>query len=524
MKSSLERFGEKTAVISGDERFTYADLRDLSTSIARGLMAMGLEKGDHVALWMPNNEYFIPCFLGITAAGCVMVPMNTRYRAVEAGYILRNSDSRVLITVERFANVDYMALLGGMEASLGGLEKVIVLGDGPCIVDTESITLKRLIEIGARVGDERLKKTLENIEPGDAAMILYTSGTTGAPKGAMLTHSNVCRNAITTGEVMGVRPKDRYFVPLPLFHVFGLVLGCLTPLAFGASVVLEALFDPERAIETMERHRCTMNFGVPAMFIMELEEIRKGERDLSSLRSGIMGGAPCPIEVVRATMEEMGCNVCIGYGITETSPLITLTRFDDTPERRANTVGRPIPGVEVRIVNDARDEVPRGERGEIAIRANNMAGYYRMTERTAEVLDDDGWYYSGDLGTMDGDDYVSVTGRKKDLIITGGFNVYPREVEELLFTHPSVRNAAVVGAPDGRLGEVVYAYIILKEGKGRDEVDEDGIREFCRSRLANFKVPRYVEFVSEFPMTQSGKVQKFRLREMAAGKDLKENI
>lgn len=518
--------GDALALIAGDSTLTYNELWRRSVRIAEGLRRLGIRRGDHVAMWLPNNVFFIPSFLAITSLGCVAVPMNTRYRSGEAEYILRNSDSHILITAHRFLGMDYAGMLGEVSNELKALKSIVIAGsdeDLPHIPGKRVVAMEELMRTasegyGEGTGEgyeEGIAAAAGKVEADDVAVILYTSGTTGAPKGAMLTHANLCINARTTGEVMDVGPDDRYFLPLPLFHIFGLVLGCLTPLAFGAGMVLQEVFDARGALGMMEKHRCTMNFGVPAMFIMELETLRGSEIDLSSLRSGIMGGAPCPIEIVKAAMDEMGCNVCIGYGITETSPLVTLTRFDDTPETRANTVGKPLPGVAVRIVDGTGKEVSRGEMGEIAIRGNNMAGYYGMPERTAEVLDAGGWYYSGDLGSMDADGYVRVTGRKKDMIITGGFNVYPREIEELLFTHPSVQNAAVVGIPDARLGEVVQAYIILREGCTEDAEE---IKKFLRPMLANFKVPKHVEFVDAFPMTQSGKVRKYRLREMAAEK------
>ena len=512
LNSMISVRGNSTAVISKDGSMTYGELWKTASSIARGLRSLGLKRGDHVALWMANNRWFVPSFLGIVSMGCIFVPLNTRYRAREAAYILANSSSKALITADLFLASDYMEMLGEFVGENNELQHVIVAGRLSSLPGTEVLSMDQLLERDVGVDENEFSKMACGISPNDNAMILYTSGTTGEPKGAMLSHRNVCVNARTTGEVMKVVPEDVFFLPLPLFHVFGLVLGCVTPLLFGASIVLEEVFSPKEALELMEEHRCTMNYGVPAMFIMELEEFGRKKCDLSQLRSGIMGGAPCPIEVVRATLEEMKCNICIGYGITETSPLITLSRFDDTPERRANTVGKPIPGVEVKIVDEKRNEVGVDEIGEIAIRGNNMKGYYGMPERTAEVLDENRWYYSGDLGKKDGDGYVSVTGRKKDLIITGGFNVYPREVEEFLFTHPSVQNAAVVGAEDIRLGETVCAFIMLKDGCMATEEEMIG---YCKGNMANFKVPRRVEFVDGFPMTQSGKIQKFRLREMA---------
>ena len=490
----------RPAVIFEESVTSYAALRQQTDRIAASLQEVGIHKGDKVAVWLPNNNLFIPVYLGITAIGAVMVPMNTRYRTHEVSYILNDADVAAIVMVSRFLKTDYQEIL--REALLGtpAVQHIIM-------TDSEegslpSVSWRAFLDAGS----DRLPATT-GVTDDDVAQILYTSGTTGNPKGVMLTHRNVCTNARVTGEVMAVTAEDRYFVPLPLFHSFGLVLGCLTPLIFGSSIVLQEVFEPQQALTLMERHCCTMNFGVPTMFMMELEELRKNPYTLS-LRSGMMGGAPCPIEVVRGAREEMGCNVLIGYGITETAPLISLTRYSDSDVKRAESVGLPLPGVEVKVVNDQRQEVPAGDIGEIASRGNTMNGYYKMPEATSEVLDRDGWYYSGDLGKVDREGYLYITGRKKDMIVVGGFNVYPRELEEVLFNYPGVKNAAVVGVPDKRLGEVIKAYLI-SDGT----VTADEIQDFCRGQMANYKVPTYVAFVDTFPMTASGKVQKYKLRE-----------
>jgi fatty-acyl-CoA synthase len=499
LEESARLYGDDTAVVFDDDRLSYRELADRAARIASSLHALDVERGDHVAVWMPNNLEYLPVYLGIAAAGAVMVPMNTRYRTHEARYILSDSDAAAIFMTPRFLKMRYDDMLREIAPSLEHLEHAIVLG-GDADVGVPSMSYETFLSIG----DDAAPPAVSD---DDISQILYTSGTTGKPKGVMLSHANVCDNARVTGEVMEVTSADRYFVPLPLFHSFGLVLGCLTPLTFGASIVLQDVFDAETALRIMEKQRCTMNYGVPAMFMMELEAYREGDYDLA-LRSGMMGGAPCPVEVVKGVREEMGCDVCIGYGITETSPLISLTRFGDDDQKRAETVGLPLPGVEVRVVDDKRREVPPGEVGEIAIRGNVMQGYYDMPEATDEAVDEDGWYYSGDLGVIDSDGYLSVTGRKKDMIVVGGFNVYPREVEEVLFEHPEVKNAAVVGVPDDRLGEVVKAYIVPDGDLGEQE-----IREFLGERVANFKIPRYVSFMDALPMTASGKVQKYKLRE-----------
>ena len=499
LAESARLHGDETAVIYEDDTLSYGELADRVSRIASSLHSLGIEKGDHVAVWMPNNLEFLPIYFGIAAAGAVMVPMNTRYRTHEARYILSDSKAKAIFMVPRFLKMQYDEMLREVAPSLEHLEHAVILNQD-ADVGVPSMTYGVFLSAGR---DAELPDVMDE----DVSQILYTSGTTGKPKGVMLSHANVCDNARVTGEVMQVTARDRYFVPLPLFHSFGLVLGCLTPLTFGASIVLQDIFDAEHALQLMEQHRCTMNFGVPAMFMMELEAYRDGDYSLQ-LRSGMMGGAPCPIEVVKGVRREMDCDVCIGYGITETSPLISLTRFGDDDQKRAETVGLPLPGVEVRIVDDQRRPLPPGEVGEVAIRGNVMQGYYGMPEATDEAIDRDGWYYSGDLGVIDEDGYLSITGRKKDMVVVGGFNVYPREIEEVLFEHPRVKNAAVVGVPDDRLGEVVKAYIVAY-----GELSEQEVKAFLDERVANFKVPKYVAFLDALPMTASGKVQKYKLRE-----------
>ncbi len=501
----------------------YNELYERSHRVASALLEMGLEKGDHVGVWMPNNHIFHTLFFGITIAGGVMVPMNTRYKAHEIKYILNNSDSKFLFSVGRFLKYDYLEMLNQAGEALDKLEQVVIYDGDPDRVDTPAVTYEAMLEAGKdwRQNSE-LKERKKTIEKEDTAIILYTSGTTGQPKGAQLRHINIINNARMTGQVMEITEDDRYYTPLPLFHSFGLVLGTLTPFTYGASIVLQDVFDSKEGLKLMSERDCTMDFGVPAMFIQELEDYRKNldDYDLSSLRSGMMGGAPCPIEVVKGVINDMGCNVCIGYGITETSPLITLTRYDDPPEIRAESVGRPLPHVKVKIVDEERNELPTDKIGEIAVKGDVMKGYYKMEDKTDEVIDEEGWYHTGDLGKMDGDGYVYVTGRKKDMIIVGGFNVYPREVEEFLFTLDGVQDAAVIGAEDPKMGEIVLAYVVPKKGA---DIEPEDIIEACKSSIANYKVPRKVKIVDELPRTASGKVQKYVLRDDAEDELKKKN-
>lgn len=515
LEHDKRKFGDKKAVIFDELEIDYEELYEDSHKVASALISMGLKKGDHVAIWMPNNHVFHKLFFGITIAGGIMVPMNTRYKAHEVKYIVNNSESKYLLSVGEFLKYDYLDILNEVEDDLDTLEKVVVFNGDPSKINTPSLTYEELLEEGENwEEDGELKERKEQIGKDDTALILYTSGTTGQPKGAQLRHRNITNNAKVTGEVMKVNEEDVYYTPLPLFHSFGLVLGTLTPFTYGASVVLHDVFDTEEGLELMSEHGVTMDFGVPAMFIRELEEYRENEEkyDLSELKSGMMGGAPCPIEVVKGVIEDMGCNVCIGYGITETSPLITLTRYDDPPEIRAESVGKPLPGVEVKIVDEDRNELSTNEIGEIVTRGDVMKGYYNKPDKTEEAIDEEGWYYTGDLGKVDENGYVYVTGRKKDMIIVGGFNVYPREIEEFLFTLDKVQDVAVIGAEDPEMGEVVAVYVVPKEGT---KISPEEITEYCRSNIANYKVPRMVKVVDELPRTTSGKVQKYVLRDEA---------
>jgi acyl-CoA synthetase (AMP-forming)/AMP-acid ligase II len=334
----------------------------------------------------------------------------------------------------------------------------------------------------------------------------------------MLSHHNIAKNAEQVTEVLHTGEQDVFLLAVPFFHCFGCVMGIAGSITWGAAMVPMQIFKPVEALELAERFGVSVLYGVPTMFVLELEEVRKGKPDgsaydVSTLRTGIMAGAPCPVEVMRGTMDDMHCNVSIAYGLTEASPVITMTRFDDSIERRVETVGRALKGIEVKIADDDQNPLPTGEMGELACRGYNvMMGYYKMPDKTAESIDGDGWLYSGDLATKDEEGYVQIVGRKKDMLICGGFNVYPAEIEEYLFTHPGVQNVSVIGMPDNVMGEVAVAYVIPRQGK---HVDPQEIIDFCAGEIANFKVPRYVEVVDEFPMTQSGKIQKFRLREIA---------
>lgn len=516
LHDTTSKFPNRPAILDpGGRRLTYAELDQEASRLARGLLDLGVGKGDKVGLWMPNNPEWVVAYFAIARVGAVVVPMNTRYKTHEVEYILGNSEATTLFAVDSFVGIDYLSMIDEIRPKLPNLKHVVIVGKtGKDMHAWDDVVARgtRLLADGKLEGREKL------CDPKDNVFILYTSGTTGNPKGAMLSHHNIAKNAEQVTEVLRASEKDAFLLAVPFFHCFGCVMGIAGAITWGASLIPMAVFKPVEALELIERFGVTVLYGVPTMFVLELEEVRKGKPEgskyqVSTLRTGIMAGAPCPVEVMRGTMNELHCNVSIAYGLTEASPVITMTRFDDSVERRVETVGRALGGIEVKIADDDTKSVGMGETGELACRGYNvMLGYYKMADKTAESIDKDGWLYSGDLATMDAEGYVRIVGRKKDMLITGGFNVYPAEIEEYLFTHPDVLNVSVIGVPDPVMGEVAAVYVIPREGA---TIDPQEIVDSCAKEIANFKVPRYVVVVKELPMTQSGKIQKFRLREMA---------
>jgi fatty-acyl-CoA synthase len=515
LRDTTETFPQRNAILDpSGVTLTYEELDKKVSQLARGMLEMGVAKGDKVGLWMPNIPEWVIAYYAIARIGAVVVPMNTRYKTHEVEYILKNSEATTLFAVDAFAGINYLSMIGEIRNSLPNLERVIVVGEpGQDLHGFDAVVEKGL----SLLDDGNLAEREALCNPSDNVFILYTSGTTGNPKGAMLSHHNIAKNAEQVTGVLHTEDQDVFLLAVPFFHCFGCVMGIAGAITWGAGMVPMQIFKPVEALELVERFGVSVLYGVPTMFVLELEEYRKGKADGSSydastLRTGIMAGAPCPVEVMRGTMEDMHCNVSIAYGLTEASPVITMTRFDDSVARRVETVGRALEGIEVKIADDDRKPLPTGEMGELACRGYNvMMGYYKMPDKTAESIDADGWLYSGDLATMDEEGYVQIVGRKKDMLICGGFNVYPAEIEEYLFTHPKVQNVSVIGMPDSVMGEVAVAYIIPREGAS---IDPQEIVDFCVSEIANFKVPRYVQIVDELPMTQSGKIQKFRLREI----------
>ena len=518
LRDTTEKFPQRNAILDPSGiTLTYEGLDKKVDQLARGMLELGIAKGDKVGLWMPNIPEWVVAYFAIARIGAVVVPMNTRYKTHEVEYILDNSEATTLFAVGAFAGIDYLSMIGEIRGRLPNLKYVIIVGEaGEAMRSFDSV-----VDQGTDLlSDSRLGEREASCDPLDNVFILYTSGTTGSPKGAMLSHHNIAKNAEQVTEVLHTEDQDVFLLAVPFFHCFGCVMGIAGSITWGAAMVPMQIFKPVEALELTERFGVSVLYGVPTMFVLELEEYRKGKADgspydVSTLRTGIMAGAPCPVEVMRGTMEDMHCNVSIAYGLTEASPVITMTRFDDSVERRVETVGRALKGIEVKIADDDKKALPIGDMGELACRGYNvMMGYYNMPDKTAESIDEEGWLYSGDLATMDEEGYVQIVGRKKDMLICGGFNVYPAEIEEYLFTHPKVQNVSVIGMPDNVMGEVAVAYIIPREGMS---IDPQEIVDFCVSEIANFKVPRYVQVIHEFPMTQSGKIKKFRLREIAKG-------
>lgn len=513
-------------------RLTYAEFRREVERCARALMALGLRKGDHVAVWAQNVPEWVVLQFATGKTGTVLVTVNPAYRAAELRYVLEQSDAAALFLTGGVKDADFLGVLGeavpGLADAPAGealepeglphLRHVVLVGEPAAGAEVPPAVLRygEFLRGAEGVPEEELAARQGSLGADEVINMQYTSGTTGFPKGVQLTHANIVKNAFYVGECMELGPGDRVCIPVPFFHCFGCVLGTLNAVAHEGTMVPVEQFDPLAVLEAVEAERCTALLGVPTMFIAELGHPEFGRFDTGSLRTGIMAGSPCPVEVMKRVVEEMGAGeITIAYGQTEASPVITQTRTDDPIERRVSTVGRSLPNVEVRIVDPATGEgVAPGEVGELCTRGYHiMEGYYKMPEKTREAIDREGWLHTRDLATMDEWGYVQIRGRADDMILRGGENIHPREVEELLYTHPGVSDVQVYGVPDEKYGEQVAAAVIPREGA---DLTEEGVREFCRDAIAAFKVPRYVEFVTEFPMTASGKVQKFRLREATA--------
>lgn len=511
---------EREALVSRHEgvRLTYRALQAQANQLASALLRLGLVPGDRVGIWSHNNVAWVLMQIATAKAGLVLVNINPAYRTAEVEYALNKVGCKALVSMARFKTSEYLGMLRELGAAKLPQLRHIWWIDGPADADEQAfdIPLARFSALLAtgHAADPRVAEVQRGLKATEPINIQFTSGTTGFPKGATLTHRNILNNGFFIGECMKLTPADRLCIPVPLYHCFGMVLGNLACLTHGSAIVYpNDGFDPLTVLETVQAERCTGLHGVPTMFIAELDHPRFKEFDLSTLRTGIMAGSPCPIEVMKRVVGEMHmAEVTIAYGMTETSPVSCQSSTDTPLERRVSTVGTVQPHLEVKIVDPETGAVqPAGISGELCTRGYSvMHGYWDDEARTREAIDAEGWMHTGDLATMDAEGYVNIVGRIKDMVIRGGENIYPREIEEFLYRHPKVQDVQVVGLPDKRYGEELCAWIIAKPGQA---LTEDEIRAFCQGQIAHYKVPKYIRFVTEFPMTVTGKIQKFRIRD-----------
>ena len=508
LRRTVERHPDRDALVvrSQDFRATYAELWELTTALARALLARGVAKGDRVGIWAPNRYEWVVAQYATARVGAILVNVNPAYKARELEYALQQSGQRLLLHARRFRATDYAAIVADVRSRCPALEHVVDLDAG----------WSALLDEGSAADDDALAEREASLAFDDPINIQYTSGTTGAPKGATLSHHNILNNGYFCGEILGYTETDRVVVPVPFYHCFGMVIGNLACTTHGACIVVpSAGFDAGHTLAAIETERCTSIYGVPTMFIAQLNHEAFAGTDFSSLRTGVMAGSPCPVEVMKQVRERMNVReITICYGMTETSPVSTQTRVDAPLDKRVGSVGQIHPHVEIKIIDPATGlVVPRGTSGELCTRGYVvMLGYWNDEAATGAAIDAARWMHTGDLATMDAEGYVNIVGRIKDVIIRGGENVYPREIEEFLYTHPDVEDAQVIGVPSARYGEEVMAWVKPKAGAAPTE---DDLRTFCRGTIATYKIPRYWKLVDSFPMTVTGKVQKFRMRELA---------
>ncbi len=516
-----------TAYIYPERQVTksYQMFDEETDQLGRSLMAYGLEKGDHVAVWSDNKEEWLQLMFALAKIGAVLVTINTSYQKSELEYILSQSDAKMLILTEQVSRTNYRDIVINLIPELADgnghdiqtsvlprLKTVVSMRD---FEDDRFVSWNQLLERSHEVTDDAFQQRMAQIDFNDVINIQYTSGTTGFPKGVMLTHYNIVNNGNIIGGRMDYTSEDVVCIPVPFFHCFGCVLGVLAAVNHGSSMVIIESFKPDTVLQAIQDYQCTSLLGVPTMFIAELNSPNFGRYNTQTLRTGIMAGSICPIEVMKKVMSEMGANeITICYGQTESSPVITQTTTDDPIELKVSSVGKVHPNVEAKVINpETGEEVPANTPGELVTRGYLvMKGYYKNPEATAIAIDEDGWLHTGDIAVMDDNGYFSITGRIKDMVIRGGENIYPREIEEYLYEHPAIQDAQVVGVPDETYGEELVAYIILKDNH---ELTAEDVKAYYKGKIAHYKIPRYIHFVPEYPMTASGKIQKFKLRELA---------
>jgi fatty-acyl-CoA synthase len=508
LRRTAGRVGAREALVVGHQghRSSYRELVDECEQVARGLLSRGVKRGDRVGIWSPNRYEWVITQFATAAMGAILVNINPAYRTSELEYVLNQSGITFLILAAGFRQADYRAMLAEVKSRCPGLREALVLEDG----------WEALHRDAAGTSVEALRELESSLQFDDPINIQYTSGTTGFPKGATLTHHNILNNGFFIGEALHYSEQDRVCIPVPFYHCFGMVLGNLACTTHGATMVIPAeAYEPVSVMETVQKERCTSLYGVPTMFIGELEHPRFKDFDFSSLRTGIMAGSPCPVEVMKKVQTEMHIpEMTIAYGMTETSPVSTQCATDDPLEKRVGTVGRVHPHVEIKIIDPASGAVvPRGSSGELCSRGYMvMLGYWNNEEATRQAIDDARWMHTGDLATMDDLGYVNIVGRIKDMIIRGGENIYPREVEEFLYRHPAIADVQVIGVPSEKYGEEVMAWVKLRDGSTPSGED---LAAWCKGKIASYKIPRHWKFVDSFPMTVTGKVQKFKMREAA---------
>src|SRR5665647_54800 len=535
IEDSLGEYFEKQVDVDPDHefiiypdrnlRFTYGQFNERVNNLAKGLLAIGINKGDHVGIWAKNVPDWLTFMFATSKIGAVLVTVNTAYKSHEVEYVLKQSDMKALALIDSFRDVDYLEIINELVPELKNSERGRMKSKNfPCLKSVIYVGQEKhrgmyntseLMLLGSHYPDDELKEILASVRGDDVVNMQYTSGTTGFPKGVMLTSKNILNNGLSIGDRQKFTHEDRLCLPVPLFHCFGIVLGGMAVLTHRATLVMLEVFDPLLVLAAVQKEKCTALYGVPTMFIAEYTHPMFDMFDLSSLRTGIMAGSTCPVEAMKKVVKDMHCHqITSVYGLTEASPGMTQTTVDDPVELRVETVGKSFPAVEVRVVDPGTNEpVSPNTVGEICCRGYNiMKGYYKMPDETKKVIDEGGWLHSGDLGTCDENGYYRITGRIKDMIIRGGENIYPREIEEFLHAMPGVKDAQVVGIPDKKYGEIVGAFVVLEK---EAYLTEEDIRDYAISKIARYKVPRNIFIVDEYPLTASGKIQKYKLRELA---------